>query len=118
MFKWLTGRRKTASDGVDVFEHLASGKSMESLVSEINRESTEHRKELAKLARKPGIAQVLTAHNCSENDYYEAFHSLQGSALEGRSWEIVSHPQHLNALLTMRRDKKSNPQIWGYFQDK
>jgi len=103
-------------DGSDVAARLAKGDSLESVLSQLGRETQNQRQRLERLARQPAIASVLSAHRVSVDDFEKAFQLLWASGLQDLAWDIVSVPTDLDALLRMKHGRKSDAEIWAHFR--
>jgi hypothetical protein len=101
-----------------MFEHLESGEEeFNKLMEEVSREDEKNRRRLVSLASSPAISSILIKRNVTIDYYEELFRSLWESALHDLSWEIVTSPHDLDSLIQMKKQGKSDPDIWSYFQN-
>jgi hypothetical protein len=101
-----------------LIEHMASGEEgFKRAFEKIGREAEKRGQRLSTLAGKSSISSVLQRHKVSFDEYEKLFDSLWSSALHDLAWEIVSTPNDLDSLIQMKRQGKSDVEIWSHFRD-
>ncbi len=101
-----------------LLEQMASGEEgFRRAFEKIGHEAEKRRQRLSSLAGKSAIYAVLQRHNMSFDEYEKLFDTLWSSALHDLAWEIVSTPSDLDSLIQMRRQGKSDAEIWSHFRD-
>ena len=113
---YRTGPESPSSD-LDILGMLERGQGMDAVFDKLGQEQASERRKLEALAAQRGVASVLAKHQATTAEYEAAFRRLKVSALGDLAWEIVSSPKDLDALLTMIRQVKSDPELWAKFRE-
>lgn len=104
--------------GYDVLSELTKGKGFDQVMATgFDREETQNRARLEKIARRPEIDAVLGCRSVSFGDYCDIFRWLWNSALHDLAWEIVSSPVDLGDCIDMRSAGRSDREIWAHFRE-
>jgi len=101
-----------------LLEQIASGDmGFERALENIGSQAEKRNQRLSTLASKSVISSILQRHNVSFEEYEKLFNSLWSSALHDLAWAIVSSPSDLDSLIQMKRQNKSDAEIWSHFRD-
>jgi hypothetical protein len=101
---------------IDVLGRIAAGDDAERVIGAISKDRQKRRERLDNLSRKPPIAAVLLRYDVPFDTFVEMFESLWRSALHDLAWEIVSQPDDLETLITMRSAGKNDREVWAHFR--
>lgn len=98
------------------FSNIRSDKDFETVMGRASKKDGARNARLESFTRNKSIASVLQKFNISVKEYQELFHFLWISAFQDLAWEIISSPTDLEELIVMKKEGKTDAEIWSYFR--
>jgi len=96
---------------------IRSDKDFEAMMGRASKKNGARNARLESFARNKSIASVLQKFKISVQEYQELFDFLWISALQDLAWEIISSPTDLEQLIIMKKEGKTDAEIWSCFRN-
>ena len=99
-------------------ERFRSGRlSLEDYMQRGSQRKHKAKRNLAKLASRPEVRDVLEANGINEDGFLDLYRNLMTHALLDLAWEILGDPVKLQQLITLKRTDAPSHEIFRTFRE-